>query len=47
MISSLGAGLRLQATFKAQAKEITVGNITVHEFITLDGVIEQPTWTFD
>jgi dihydrofolate reductase len=24
-----------------------VGNITVHEFISLDGVIEAPTWTFD
>jgi dihydrofolate reductase len=24
-----------------------VGKITVHEFITLDGVIERPTWTFD
>jgi dihydrofolate reductase len=24
-----------------------MGNITVHEFITLDGVIETPTWTMD
>jgi dihydrofolate reductase len=24
-----------------------VGKITVHEFITLDGVIDNPTWTFD
>ena len=24
-----------------------MGNIAVHEFITLDGVIEAPTWTFD
>jgi dihydrofolate reductase len=24
-----------------------MGKITVHEFITLDGVMEQPTWTFD
>ena len=24
-----------------------MGKVTVHEFITLDGVIEQPTWTFD
>lgn len=24
-----------------------MGNIAVHEFITLDGVIETPTWTFD
>jgi dihydrofolate reductase len=24
-----------------------VGKIVVHEFITLDGVIEAPTWTFD
>ena len=26
---------------------ITVGTIAVHEFITLDGVIDAPTWTFD
>ncbi len=24
-----------------------MGKIAVHEFMTLDGVIEQPTWTFD
>jgi dihydrofolate reductase len=24
-----------------------MGNILVHEFITLDGVIDAPTWTFD
>jgi dihydrofolate reductase len=24
-----------------------VGKITAHEFITLDGVIESPSWTFD
>ena len=24
-----------------------MGKIAVHEFITLDGVFEQPTWTFD
>ena len=24
-----------------------MGRITVHEFITLDGVIEDPSWTFD
>jgi dihydrofolate reductase len=24
-----------------------VGDIAVHEFMTLDGVIEAPTWTFD
>lgn len=24
-----------------------MGRITVHEFITLDGVIEQPSWTFE
>src|SRR5919204_1938717 len=28
-------------------KEISVGNILVHEFITVDGVIEAPSWTFD
>jgi len=26
---------------------MTVGAIGVHEFITLDGVIEAPSWTFD
>jgi dihydrofolate reductase len=30
-----------------QLKKIIVGKIAVHEFITLDGVIEAPTWTFD
>src|SRR5436190_5763975 len=25
----------------------TVGTIAVHEFITLDGVIEAPSWSFD
>jgi len=24
-----------------------MGTITVHEFITLDGVIDTPSWTFD
>ena len=24
-----------------------MGTIAVHEFITLDGVIDEPTWTFD
>jgi len=24
-----------------------MGGIVVHEFVTLDGVFEQPTWTFD
>jgi dihydrofolate reductase len=24
-----------------------MGTIAVHEFITLDGVIESPTWTFE
>ena len=24
-----------------------MGRITGHEFITLDGVIEDPSWTFD
>jgi dihydrofolate reductase len=27
--------------------EVTVGEIHVHEFMTLDGVIDEPTWTFD
>ena len=29
------------------SKEGIVGKILVHEFITLDGVIETPTWTMD
>ncbi|HLZ28088.1 MAG TPA: hypothetical protein VKV73_12290 [Chloroflexota bacterium] len=24
-----------------------MGNVVVHEFTTLDGVIDTPTWTFD
>jgi dihydrofolate reductase len=28
-------------------KETSMGKILVHEFITLDGVIETPTWTMD
>jgi dihydrofolate reductase len=28
-------------------KETIMGKILVHEFITLDGVIETPTWTMD
>jgi dihydrofolate reductase len=28
-------------------KENPMGTIAVHEFITLDGVFESPTWTFD
>jgi dihydrofolate reductase len=27
--------------------EMTMGRILVHEFTTLDGVIDAPTWTFD
>src|ERR1700758_3138075 len=27
--------------------ETTMGRILVHEFTTLDGVIDAPTWTFD
>src|SRR5215813_10391633 len=26
---------------------MTMGKIAVHEFITLDGVIEDPSWSFD
>ena len=26
---------------------VTMGTIAVHEFITLDGVIEAPSWSFD
>jgi dihydrofolate reductase len=30
-----------------EEEEVTMGTILVHEFITLDGVIDAPTWTFD
>jgi hypothetical protein len=30
-----------------QIKEMIMGTIAVHEFITLDGVIDNPSWTFD
>jgi dihydrofolate reductase len=31
----------------AATKGAIVGTIAVHEFITLDGIIEKPSWTFD
>jgi dihydrofolate reductase len=30
-----------------QAEEMIMGRVMVHEFITLDGVIDDPKWTFD
>jgi dihydrofolate reductase len=44
--SRMGLGIRAQA-LNQPLKEIIVGKIAVHEFITLDGVIEEPTWTRD
>src|SRR5438132_3696143 len=32
---------------ESHEKEKVMGNILVHEFITLDGVIEDPSFTFD
>jgi dihydrofolate reductase len=32
---------------KPRPKEIVMGKIAVHEFITVDGVIDTPSWTFD
>jgi len=32
---------------RARRKEITMGRIVVHEFITLDGVIDNPAWTME
>lgn len=32
---------------RAWKEMVTVGTIAVHEFITLDGVIEAPSWSFD
>jgi dihydrofolate reductase len=43
MISRKPPGLRLQT----EPEEQIMGRIAVHEFITLDGVIEDPRWTFD
>jgi dihydrofolate reductase len=39
---AIGLGLR-----EHLPKEIVVGRIVVHEFISLDGVIEDPRWTFE
>ena len=41
-----GAGLASGAD-RAWKEMVTVGTIAVHEFITLDGVIEAPSWSFD
>src|SRR5436305_13814595 len=35
------------ATLPHRTKESAMGKIAVHEFISLDGVIEDPRWTFD
>jgi dihydrofolate reductase len=32
---------------RAWKEMVTVGTIVVHEFITLDGVIDAPSWSFD
>jgi dihydrofolate reductase len=40
-------GLRRSRGTKQIDKEVVVGAIHVHEFISLDGVIDAPTWTFD
>jgi dihydrofolate reductase len=45
MISLYPAGLREQLSTLIRGDEM--GTIAVHEFITLDGVIDAPTWTFD
>ena len=37
----------LNSTKPDRTKEISMGTIAVHEFISLDGVIDNPTWTFD
>src|SRR5437868_337962 len=34
-------------TRQTSTKEFSVGAIHVHEFMSLDGVIDAPTWTFD
>jgi dihydrofolate reductase len=33
--------------FGRRRKELTMGQIVVHEFITLDGVIEDPSWSME
>jgi dihydrofolate reductase len=41
------AVLECDGSTRATPEEMIVGRIVVHEFITLDGVIEAPSWTFD
>src|SRR3954463_8734117 len=43
---SLRPGPRLLGNGRDQGSRV-MGTIAVHEFMTLDGVIESPTWTFD
>src|SRR5689334_2679921 len=33
------------STISLRIQELLMGNIAVHEFTTLDGVIDAPTWT--
>ena len=42
-----GSWTRQQDTTSPDTREQTTGAIHVHEFITLDGVIDAPTWTFE
>jgi dihydrofolate reductase len=45
---TLAARFRLRCEhFVLTRKETAMGKIAVHEFISLDGVYEDPSWTFD
>src|SRR5579863_9413379 len=45
MILHLSPRLRRQDT-RQPDRGVTMGQIAVHEFVTLDGVFEAPSWTF-
>src|SRR3954452_24405873 len=48
MIPPACRGLHLRPPRRRTCKELrTMGQIKVHEFMSLDGVIEDPRWTFD
>jgi hypothetical protein len=36
-----------QVAADADKEQLTMGIIRAHEFMSLDGVIDAPTWTFD
>jgi dihydrofolate reductase len=44
-VGLMGASIHFES--HRNVRELIMGKIVVHEFITLDGVIEAPTWTMD